>query len=101
MPDPFEQFGDLTAHHQRELIAPLRNPDGSISTVRTMVVGLDGWETIIPTIWEGKQLTGEEAVKRALKSGKKWPRFKTVDEALATDKAWHQQQGMYNPGEKQ
>lgn len=98
MADPFEQFGDLTKHHQAELArGGVKNKDGTISTVRTLVFNMDGKEVIIPSVWDGVIVSDEEAINRAMKSGKRWPRFDSVEEAEATDRAWHQFQGMTRP----
>ena len=47
----------------------IQNEDGSISTVRGTIVNMDGKETLIPTVWDGKILSTEDAVKRAKESG--------------------------------
>ena len=67
----------------------VQNADGSMSSVKTIIVELDGKPTIIPTIWDGRELPVREAVQRAIKSGKSWPQFDTNDEADATDAEWH------------
>jgi hypothetical protein len=67
----------------------VQQSDGRTSSVKTIIVEFDGKPTVIPTIWDGRELSKDEAVKRALKSGKNWPRFDTNDEADAADAEWH------------
>lgn len=58
------------------------NPDGSYSSERTISIGVDDGFINIPTIWDGKQLSHSEAIKRSKKSRIRYPRFKTLDEAV-------------------
>ena len=46
----------LYEHHLRELKNPVRNSDGSYSTIRQMTVEQDGRTYSIPTVWGGKIL---------------------------------------------
>lgn len=62
------------------------NADGSFSTERTITVGFDNRYYNIPTIWEGRQLSEDEAVSRAsraLREGLTFPNFATQEEATA------------------
>jgi hypothetical protein len=68
----------------------LANPDGSFSTERTITVGFDDGFYNIPTIWDGAELDEEAAIKRArqaLRRGQQFPRFRSVDEAVAAARA--------------
>ena len=80
----------------------VKNADGSISTVRSMSVGMDGVEYLIPTVAEnGKILSDEEAIKEFQRTGKHLGIF--ADSALATKyaKALHDQQAAdYLPLQK-
>lgn len=50
---------------------PAINPDGSISTVRTIGIDVDGWEVLIPTISpDGKFLTDDEAIEQYKRTGR-------------------------------
>jgi hypothetical protein len=76
------------AGHARHNVATgnaLRNDDGSLSTVRSGSVNHPklngGMPTLIPFIWDGEYLGEEDATRRAIESGRKWPKFKTHDEA--------------------
>lgn len=64
----------------------INNPDGTISTERSITVQADdlngGQPTNIPTIWEGKQLSERDAIRRAVLSGQKYPAFRSIEEAV-------------------
>ena len=68
----------------------VRNPDGSVSTVRSGSVQdprlNNGRPTLIPFVWDGRILSAEEAVERAVQSGQQWPSFNTNEEATAASK---------------
>ena len=84
---PQEQH--LWAHHLWNLqhmgVGGIRNPDGTISTVRQMVVtGPNGKFYNIPSIWNGFELPFEEAYSRAEKKGwDYWPSYSSPEEADA------------------
>lgn len=67
------------------------NPDGSYSTRLTSTVEVEelngGKPTNIPTIWRGKKLDPDAAIREAIKSGKQFPSFNSVDEAVEAAKA--------------
>ncbi|GAG38159.1 unnamed protein product, partial [marine sediment metagenome] len=68
------------------------NKDGSVSTERSMTVGFTDdkgkdFFVNIPTIQNGVQLTGSNAVKAAKKAGiRKYARFSTKDSAVTAAK---------------
>ena len=69
---------------------PAVNPDGSISTVKTIGVNVDGLEVVIPTISpDGQFLTDEEARQLFLRTGRHLGMFKTVDQANAYAQQLH------------
>lgn len=75
---------NIYQHHWDNLWGPgkLIRPSGEISTVYQIVHEHDGRFYNIPTIWEGKELSEEEAVKRAGEAGwDKWPSYDTPQEA--------------------
>ena len=74
----------------------IRNPDGSYSSERSITVGSDkeGY-TNIPTIYKGKQLSHKEAIQRSRKTGIRYPRFKTLNEALKAAGERSKKLGMY------
>ena len=64
----------------------LKNPDGSMSTERTVTVphpSKPGKWMIIPSLWGGKQLDEESAARMAMTSGRDFPEFNSIDEADA------------------
>ena len=65
--------------HSRPII---RNPDGSISTERTITIEADGRHLILPTIVDGKQVSENDAV-RLWREGKNQAvgNFSTAEEA--------------------
>jgi len=58
------------------------NPNGTYSSERSITIGVDRGFINIPTIWKGKQLSHSEAIKRSKKSRIRYPRFKTLNEAV-------------------
>ncbi len=76
---PDSEFGGRPIDTNRPII---HNPDGSISTERTMTIESDGKFILIPTIVNGKQLSQQDAIKE-WKAGNNKPVgvFKTNEEA--------------------
>lgn len=74
----------------------VKNPDGSISTVRSMSVGIDGKEVVIPTVSDdGKILTEDEAIKQYQTTGKHLGKFNTIEEANTFAEQLHNEQDKY------
>lgn len=71
-------------------------PDGRVSTVRSISVGIDGKEVLIPTVSdEGRLLSDAEAVALYRKTGRHLGEFRTPQEATAYAERLHrQQQGL-------
>ena len=95
----------ITTHHLRNLLfgGLLKNDDGSISTVSTIQVnGLpeqqSGTPTLIPTIWDGKRLSPEDASRRAYLeqkfSGVQYPTAETHQALREKDITLHQNFGQ-------
>jgi len=82
----------ITAHHLSNIKnnKSVNNKDGSTSTVRTIQVDFGGVPTLIPTVYDGKILSNNEAIERARGSGVTWPTAKTHEELSAYDKQIHQ-----------
>ena len=77
----------------------VRNADGSISTVRSISVGMDGKEYLIPTVSEdGKVLSDDDAVKQFKKTGKHLGVFDSPEDATAYARQLHEdQENLYAP----
>lgn len=65
----------------------VKNADGSYSTRLTATVEVEelnaGAVTNIPTIWEGQILAVDAAIRKAVESGLQFPKFDSIDEAVA------------------
>jgi GGDEF domain-containing protein len=71
----------------------VRNPDGSISTVRSMSVNFDGEEVLIPTVsGDGRVLSDDDAIQEYRRTGQFLGKFKTPDEATAYAESLHNDQ---------
>ncbi len=78
-------------YHRRNLQTGIyqKNADGSLTTFKGAVVGLPQGETLIPTFWYGEERDIPTAVRFAVRSGIKFPSYKTPDEAVARERAIH------------
>lgn len=71
----------------------VRNPDGSISTVRSISIGTPQGEVLIPTVSEaGKIMSDAEAVAQFNRTGRHLGVFQDVPSANAYAMALHNQQ---------
>jgi hypothetical protein len=74
----------------------VKNADGSISTVRSMSVGMDGKEYLIPTVSDdGKILKEDDAIRLFKKTGRHLGAFSTPDDATAYAKRLHEDQAKF------
>ncbi len=98
MPQRYQTGGPVTPGNIDLAARPIvRNPDGSISTVRSMSIGTDSGEVLIPTVSDdGRVLSDEDAIALYRKTGRHLGVFRTPDEATAYAKRLHdQQEKMY------
>lgn len=71
----------------------VKNADGTISTVRSMSIGVDGKEYLIPTVSDdGKILSEEDAIGQFRKTNKHLGVFDSHQNATAYAKRLHEEQ---------
>lgn len=80
----------------------VKNQDGSISTVKSIGVNIDGKEVVLPTISDdGKNLSNQEAIELYKKTGKHLGKFNSVDEANKFAEDLHTKQAEMYVGKPQ
>lgn len=73
----------------------VKNPDGTISTVRSMSINVDGKEVLIPTVSDdGRIMTEQEAINQYKRTGRHLGVFNSVAEANAYANQLHNQQAQ-------
>lgn len=77
--------------HKRPVV---HNTDGSISTVRSMSIGTDQGEVLIPTVVGGRVVSDEEAVNHFYQTGEHLGIFRTPEDATAYAESLHSQQAQ-------
>ena len=71
----------------------VKNPDGSVSTVRSMSANIDGKEVLLPTVSpDGKVLSEKAAIDLYMKTGQNLGKFDTPDNATAYAQSLHEAQ---------
>ena len=83
----------ILEHHYRNSARgnAVKNEDGSLSTVYTRQIDIDGVPTLIPLVWDGKILSVKDATKRAKDSKIPWPTRQTHEELRAYDIEMHKE----------
>ena len=86
----------ITEHHYHNIAngKAYEDEDGKLSTVKTIIVEIDGAETLIPTVWDGKIVDDQTAIRFANDSGIDWPKRTgkdAVERLEAFDEAIHRQ----------
>lgn len=69
------------------------NPDGTVSTVRTISVGTENGEVLIPTVINGEVVSDEEAIAHYRRTGENFGTFTSTEEATAYAQSLSRQHG--------
>ncbi len=77
-------------------IAMVKNKDGSVSTVRTMSIGFDDGEVLIPTVHkDGYVMSDEEAIAQYKKTGENFGTFDSPEAATQYAEKLHEYQSKF------
>lgn len=77
----------------------VKNQDGTVSTVRTISIGTNQGEVLIPTVVGGRVVSDDEAIAHYERTGENFGTFRTPSEATAFAEKLHQyHQGALSGG---
>lgn len=107
---PAQSFFDLRAKHPGLLEEGnidlnnrpvVRNPDGSVSTVRSMSANFDGREVLVPTVSEdGRVISDDDAIRQYIQTGRHLGMFRTPQQATSYAEQLHLDQEKQYAGPK-
>lgn len=80
--------GNIDINNRRTI----ENPDGSVSTERSITIEEDGDFVNIPTIVDGVETSEEDAINAYHRTGQHLGKFKSRDEAVSNAVKLHQRQ---------
>jgi hypothetical protein len=83
--------------HKRPVV---RNRDGSISTVRTISIGTDQGEVLIPTVVGGQVVSNDAAIQHYFRTGEHLGIFATPEAADFYAELLHRQQAKEYGGQR-
>lgn len=73
----------------------VRNPDGTVSSVRSVTFLVDGLAVLVPTVVGDRVVSNNEALAHYRKTGQHLGKFLSEHAANAYAKALHEQQARY------
>ena len=88
--DPFSRYGKGNIDLNNRKVK--RNADGSFSTEKSMTVGFDDGNYLLPTIINGREVSEEEAIQHFKDTGEHLGRFDSDEEANAYAQLLHWRQ---------
>ena len=93
-PDGLVEGGNIDLDARK----PVINPDGSVSTEQSISVNIDGVEVLIPTVYDGKHHSEEDAIKHYRDTGEHLGKFSDPEAATKyADDLHNRQDEIYNP----
>jgi len=72
----------------------VRNPDGTVSTVRSMSINVDGKEVLIPTVINGRIVSDKDAINQYMRTGRHLGIFDTPESATTYAQKLHEMEAQ-------